>query len=148
MASSGVDTRNIQRLANRLARFGRRLQDRTAANREISQVAYQFVIRNFDTGGRLVGGWAPLAESTREEKRRIGKEKPLIRSAQLRNSFVPFFDRENAGVRTELFYATFHHEGTSRIPTRRLVQNKEEILKAAIPIYKKFVERQAREEIG
>jgi phage gpG-like protein len=65
--------------------------------------------------------WAPLAESTIEDKSRKGfpTPKPLLRTGELRDSIeYVVHDEHNAAVGTDKDYAPFLEFGTSRIPPR------------------------------
>jgi len=144
-----VDPRaSTKRLQRQLENMIRSLERPREAHKAASIVMHNFVIRNIDSGGELVGGWAPLAESTIREKKRIGKSKPMIRSGALRNSFTPFDTDQGGGVRSELFYVPFQNFGTRKIPARRLIPNERETLKEVLPIYAAFVKRAAKKAVG
>lgn len=137
--------RDLDRLERKLARLRAGVADPTQANREVSIALQAFVIRNFQLEGRLIaGGWAPLAPATIKEKRRIGKEKKLVRTGQLKNSFVPFFDRTTAGVGSDLDYAAAHQFGVPErnLPAREMLPRPKQMTEISIKVYQGFIERQ------
>jgi phage gpG-like protein len=79
--------------------------------------------------GRLQpDGWRPLSSGTLAAKRRQGySPKPLIRTGNLRNSFLMFSDNNQAGVGAQasfgVDYAEVHEEGSrdGRIPQRKML---------------------------
>lgn len=142
MASLDVDTSQLEAIQRLLRSLAGGIQNIERANRQLSVELYQFVIRNIDSGGRLVGGWAPITEATRREKRRIGKEKVMIRSGTLRQSFTPFHNANGAGVTTDLEYAKFQNDGTATIPARRLLPSPEQQLEIAKNVYGGFLNRE------
>lgn len=131
----------------KLNRLAGQLKDFTVPNRALSIQLYGLVIKNYDSQGSLVGGWAPLAESTIERKRRAGKEQMLVWSGALRASFLPgsFYDSKRAGVGSQIVYSEFHQEGTDRMPQRELLPRGDQVLDAALKIYGFYVERQVKE---
>lgn len=143
--SSRTRQPGLEKLLKDLEKLARQLKDPRRPNQAVSLKLYQFVIRNIDSGGQLVGGWAPLAESTKRYKKRIGKERPGIVTGQMRASFTNFYNRETGGVRSNLAHAGFFDQGTVNMPARRLTPTVEEIVGITIPIYKDFIDREARE---
>jgi hypothetical protein len=145
MAFLDVEAKELKKLEAKLDNFLEKIRRPEQANREASIQLYQFVIKNIDTGGRLVGGWAPLAPATIREKQRIGKEKPLIRTGQLRNSFVPFSSVDNGGVKSDLDYAADHEEGRPErnLPQRKLLPTQTQASKIGVKVYRDFIRREA-----
>lgn len=139
-----ADQRQLDRVQRKLTRFLRDMADRTAANRQVALQLYGWAIRNFDQEGALVGGWKPLAESTVREKERIGKQKMLVRTGELRQGFESFHSKDNAGIRNRAPHAEYHHEGGIRLPRRRLLPPREVVNDIGLKVYQAYVERAAR----
>jgi phage gpG-like protein len=148
LVSAKVNEVQLAAMNRRLEQFAGAMRDVTPANREASIALYGFTLRNFDRQGALQGGWAQLAESTVRQKQRIGKEVPLVRTGALRSGFTSFYSRDNAGVGNELSYSRFHHEGTSRIPQRTLLPDRENVLRIGLAVYGQYVAREARKANG
>jgi phage gpG-like protein len=148
LVSAKLNQAQLAAAERRLEGFARAMSDLTPANREASIALYGFTIRNFDRQGAMQGGWAPLAESTVRQKQRIGKEVPLVRSGALRSGFTSFYSRDNAGVGNELSYSRFHHEGTSRMPQRTLLPDRDNTLRIGLAVYGQYVAREARKANG
>ena len=140
-----VNERQVRAMSRRLERFAGAMRDTTPANREASIALYGFTIRNFDSEGRLQGGWTPLAPRTIEQKRRIGKEKMLVRTGALRANFTQFYSTDNAGVGNQLSYSKHHHEGTGRLPRRELLPRRGKVLEIGLRVYGAYVARKTRE---
>lgn len=102
--------------------------DLSGPHREAAEFLQRWVRRNFQSEGGLVGGWAPLAASTR--KARAGGAdagKPILQgSGRLRRSFVPFSSAGGAGIGSALPYAARHHLGLG-LPRRRLLPLADEV---------------------
>jgi len=105
---------------------------------------------NFKKEGGKVGGWKEFALGGRKvvsgkRKTKTGKTintykldksaKLLQDTGRLRNSFVPFADKRDAGIWSDLEYAAMHHYGLKHVPERRLLPKKEEVLKDIRQIY-------------
>ena len=85
-----------------------------------AQLILQDVERNFTTEGSLVGGWAPLAESTVRARIRegFGGAHPILqRTGALRKSFYSFVDSKRAIITSKSPYFVYHQ---SRKPRKRL----------------------------
>lgn len=134
----------LRAMDRRLERFARAMRDPTPANREASIALYGWTIRNFNAEGRMQGGWTPLHPRTVREKKRIGKEKMLVRTGALRANFTQFYSRDNAGVGNQLSYAKFHHEGTDRLPRRELLPRRDKVLEIGLKVYGQYVARETR----
>lgn len=144
---------NEQQLAamnRRLERYANDMEDPTQANREASIALYGWTIRNFDADGARQGGWAPLHPKTIKEKARIGKEKMLVRSGQLRANFTQFYSADNAGVGNAIAYSAAHHFGVPErnLPKRELLPRREVVLDIGLRVYGAYVARKAREANG
>jgi len=148
-----VEVRDAQ-LQRRLTDLARYIADRNTPNKKASIDLYGFVARNFQQEGALVGGWAPLAPSTVEDKAKHGYSLILQNTGQLRQSFVPFSDKEQAGVGAQRLsglsdgrpadLAAIHQEGAGRIPARPMLPSREQALEIGIRVYDLHIEQARR----
>ena len=139
-----VNERQLAAMNRKLERFARAMQDPTPANRQASIALYGWTLRNFNAKGTMQGGWAPLHPRTVKHKARIGKEQMLVRTGALRANFTQFYSADNAGVGNELSYSKYHHFGTSRMPQRRLLPDRRNVLKIGLKVYGLYVKRQSQ----
>jgi phage gpG-like protein len=146
--SAEINRSDIQLLNQRLEKLASAMSNLTPANREASIALYGLTIRNFDNQGGPGAKWAPLAASTIRQKARIGKEKMLVRTGNMRAGFHSFYSRENAGVGNAVTYSLFHHEGTTRTPKRELLPRQDAVIELGIKVYGAYVARQVREANG
>lgn len=146
MISATISGRSIQQVTRRLDRLQAAMEDTTQPNRQASIAMYGWLIRNYDREGALIGGWAPLAPRTVAEKKEIGKERMLVRSGALRQSYVPFHTKENAGVGSELSYSKPHQEGNParNLPARPMLPPRDVVLDIGIRVYGDYVRREVK----
>lgn len=91
----------------------------------VKPVAASVEEEQWDTQGQ--GAWPPLADSTIAEKERGGwPSDPLIRTGDLKASLTDPGRAADSGPRhliygTDVEYALFHQEGTSRMPQRQVI---------------------------
>lgn len=114
-----------------LAALSGDLRSRAQVMREIATQFYSWTIRDYDAGGALrpTGPWAPLAPATVLEKLRLGYSTVPLgpRTGNLRQSFLPFYDEDSAGVGARasagVDYAAVHEEGDPErnIPARPML---------------------------
>lgn len=110
----------------------KRLQNLSIPYKQASVYLHQWVIKNIETEGGNVGRWPPFSPVTlaiieRTDPSRM-PAKLLQKTGALRQSFVPFASSRNAGVGSELPYSKDHHEGEGRLPERRLLPRKPEVM--------------------
>lgn len=123
-------------VANAIKGIGKSIQDSMlTSNKQASAALYQFVLRNFQEEGGLVGGWEPLAPETIAYKNEHGYTKMLQNTGFMRASFLPYADDSMALVGSPLIYAAAHDQGLGRVPERRLLPNAEEAQEIVMPIY-------------
>lgn len=98
----------------------------------------RWVQQNFKTEGGKVGKWAPLKVGGRWSRRRGRRffdsaAKVLQDTGRLRQSFLPFVTRRNAGIGSDLPYAKKHEEGKGergrKLPARRMLPKQKEVRK-------------------
>lgn len=143
MTTITVKVNGIERTAGNLSRLASMLRDRSTPNRAVAAQFYSWTLRNYDSDGSLVGGWAPLAPSTVAQKAKIGKEQMLVRTGTLRNSLIgnggAFSDGERAGIGSAIPYSIYHEQGTARMPRRQIIPNEEQALEMATRVYEFYV---------
>lgn len=85
-----------------------------------------WINQNFRAEGRLIGGWKPLAESTK--RRRRGTSFKILRdTGKLEKSFDAYNVQLRPGyveIGTADFRARTHEEGLRHIPQRRMLPTK------------------------
>ncbi len=136
-----------------LDKFSAAFVDRRTENRKIAVQFFSFVSRNFQAAGALQPeGWRPLAPSTLEAKRKVGySSQPLLRTGNLRNSFLMFSDNEQAGVGAQasfgVDYAEVHEEGSQdgKIPQRKMLPPLEIANRMVSDVYGLKIARAIRE---
>lgn len=142
MIEAGLSPQGKEALAAAEAKFKRvagSVANRQPANRRASVALYGWIIRDYDQEGGLIGGWAPLAPSTVKRKAAAGKERMLVWSGRLRNSFRSFYDNDVAGAGSDVTYSEFHEEGTSRIPQRSMLPPRDVALDIGIEVYDQYI---------
>jgi phage gpG-like protein len=140
---AGLSPEGKRVLAEKEAQFkrlARAVKDRTPANRRASVQLYGWIIRNYDREGGLASGWAPLAPETVKRKAKAGKEKILVWSGRLRNSFRGFYDNDAAGAGSDVTYSEFHEEGRDSLPKRKMLPERDVALDIGIQVYDHYIE--------
>ena len=153
-----------------MAMFGRKRRGmdgmRKNAHRDMAIMLDRWVLRNFKTQGRTVGGWQPFAvycvggPRSPYRKRKVcgkgrivgqGKRRRLDKSAmllqdtgKLRSSFKLFYSAANAGIGSALEYAEPHEEGQGPLPQRRMLPLHSEVQRDIIRIYQKHIKKVLR----
>ena len=131
-------------VSRRLRALARQVGDTRVPNKALAVQMQSWALRNFDSSGGKVGGWAPLAPSTLKEKARKGySPKPLLRTGHLRTSLLAFFDDRRAGLGSELEIAEYHEEGVpeNNLPARRMLPEREEAYEMGIQVYGHHIAR-------
>lgn len=89
-----VTSNGIPQVLSWLGGFHQRIEDREDVVKKITGAIADIWRENFDSGGRLVGGWADLSERTMEERSQLGlnpSQPILYRYGNLRAIAVEFF---------------------------------------------------------
>src|SRR5512144_2346004 len=105
-----VEVRGMQQMQGVLERLTRKIQTRTDLHARWAVLALNWINRNFQTSGGMVGGWKPLSPNTLAQ-RRSGTGKPLMDTGRLRASFIPRWTSAQASVGSNLQYAVYHEKG-------------------------------------
>lgn len=142
------DKQAVERAKARLEKARKKIGDFGGPYARAAVFLDQWVQHNFKSEGGKVGGWAPFSPVTLRiiEGSDPGRmpAKLLQKTGQLRASFLPFATKRNAGIRSELPYARKHHEGEGRLPERRLLPYRREVIKDVRAIMRDHV----KEAIG
>lgn len=120
MIRAQVNTSTANRQLKNLTRRVSRLEPPL---RKYGQYRVGQIERQFDTETDPYGNaWSPLAQSTIEQKRRLGyPDSILTRTGDLRKSFD--FNARGKTLTIESYspYAGFHQTGTRKMPARKLL---------------------------
>jgi phage gpG-like protein len=106
-----VKVNNMARVRAMVDRLGRKAQGRRDLHARWAVLAMNWINKNFQTEGGLVGGWAPLRPGTLANRRK-GSGRILQDTGELRQSFVPRWTSESATVGSPLKRALWHEKGT------------------------------------
>jgi len=107
----------------------KKLSDLTTPFKKVSIFLDTWVQRNFKTQGGKVGKWDP-----------IYREGMILQySGRLKSSFLPFANKKNAGIGSNLPYSKKHNEGIG-VKERRMLPEKPEVMSDARKILEKHVE--------
>jgi phage gpG-like protein len=109
----------------------------TVPNKKAAIFLDQWVQKNFQTEGSLVGGWRAIKRSG----------KILQDTGRLRGSFTPFADDDDAGIGSDLKYSAAHDKGTSTIPQRRILPRHDDVDKDLFRIYNTHVQGLTRRNL-
>lgn len=102
-------------------------------HKKISIMLDRWVQTNFKTEGGNVGGWAPI-----QRQGRI-----LQDTGRLRASFLPFANKKNAGIGSDLPYAETHEEGIG-VKVRRMLPELPEVRRDILSVYNKHIKDSAK----
>lgn len=136
-------------LAKLRARNRLRIQQLKRMEKPHGQIAIflqRWVLKNFAGEGRLVGGWKSFKLGGRKmsDGSIDTSAKLLQRTGRLRASFTPFSSRRDAGIGSDLSYAKFHNDGTSKLPVRRTVPEKGNVERDVRKIYDRHVQKRGK----
>ena len=111
---------------------------------QAAKLIRQDVETNFTTEGGLVGGWAPLTESTVKGRMRAGYggAHPILqRTGALRRSFYSLVDEKKAIISSKSPYFVYHQSRQSRtkIPRRAMLVLVEHTRQNIIEAFHKFL---------
>lgn len=144
--SDGVQVKvkpTLKKLEKKLQKRRKDLENDQGAMKKIAIFLDRWVQKNFKSEGKSVGGWAPLAAGGRfiSGEGLDTTAKILQDTGRLRASFRPFAVRGNAGIGSELPYAKKHNEGDSRLPQRRMLPERSEVIDDVKKILENHVEK-------
>ena len=107
--------RQVQQMLRRLAGSVARGSGTTALHARYAIIASQWIDRNFQQEGGLVGGWRVLRPNTIAGRRK-GSSRVLQDTGLLRASFVPAWDEKAAVVGSASKVSLWHEKGTKGSP--------------------------------
>lgn len=107
--------RDVQRMLRNLAASVARGAGTTSLHARYAIIASQWIDRNFQQEGGLVGGWRALRPNTIAGRRK-GSSRVLQDKGLLRASFVPAWDEKAAVVGSAEKVALWHEKGTKGSP--------------------------------
>lgn len=145
-----VDTKALNKA---VGEFGKVMKSREVPHRQLGVQLFSWVQRNFEQEGGLQSEpWAKLAPYTIAEKARLGySPKKLVRTGNLRTSFLQFSDNDTAGIGARasygVDYAAVHELGNDKVPARPMLPPPKVVVDYAIRIYNMHIQR-ARQESG
>lgn len=124
MISVTVDKNKLSKLIKNLDDFANSLNFERPL-KDIAQMVREEQRANFAEQGRLYGGWAPLAESTKRDRVFNGypASRPiLVRTGKLKDGFkVKKVTSKEAVIANDVEYAHYHQDGTTKMPQRKIV---------------------------
>lgn len=106
-----VEVKGMARMRAVLNRLAKRATSRRDLHARWAVLALNWINKNFQSEGGMVGGWAPLRPGTLAA-RRGGSGRVLQDTGLLRASFIPRWTSEGASVGSAMKTALWHEEGT------------------------------------
>lgn len=116
------------------------IHDMSGAMYRCSVYLDRWVQTNFRTQGGGVGGWAPFKLGGRPTSGGglDTAAKLLQDTGRLKASFIPFHGKFNAGIKSDLDYASTHEKGKG-VPQRRMLPKRSEVNQDLLKIFKSEV---------
>ena len=157
-----ANIKGVDEVGRFLAKVKSDLKQMEPAYKKCSIFLDQWNKQNFKTQGGKVGGWQPFAQSTlksmtrsaitkegakyskfsgKSGKSRMPNPKLLIDTGEMRKSFVPFWDKNKAGIGSDLPRAEMHNKGGSHLPARRLLPTINEVSRDLNEIFDDHVKK-------
>ena len=138
-----VEEKTKQQLADLKKRYeaaSKQIRQMNDPHARIAAFLDGWVQRNFKTEGKKVGGWKPFKAGGRRLKNGSfdGSAKLLQDTGRLKFSFIPFHNKKDAGIGSDLPYSEFHEKGKG-VPKRRMLPVFGEVKSDIDKIYKGFV---------
>jgi len=111
-------------VADLFGKLRKELSDLSKPLKDIGVYMKEEVMENFEQEGRPKG-WAPLAESTIEKKKKAkGASGQILEfHGKLKQSINMRSDKAEASVFTGVFYGVYHQTGTRKMPLRAFMPN-------------------------
>lgn len=111
---------SVREMEKALADRREELANMSTLTAQLAVFLDRWVQLNFRGQGARVGGWEPFSPDN-SRLREDPAAKLLQDTGRLRASMMPFSTSTEAGIGSALPYARPHHEGTRRLPERRLL---------------------------
>lgn len=143
MTNVSVKATNMPQVKARVKKILANLQDIEPAHKKISIMLDRWVQENFKTEGGNVGGWAPLKAGGRftgkGKNRKFDPSAKILRdTTRLSKSFLPFANKKDAGIGSDLPYSKPHEEGLD-IVMRRILPRLPEVKRDITNVYNDHV---------
>lgn len=111
------------------------MTDLTTPNRRAAVFLDRWVQLNFKTEGGQVGGWEPFTYGGRLTHDGVDTSAKLLQdTGRGRLSFLPFADKKQAGIGTEIDYMEQHDRGIG-VTQRRILPEAAEVRQDLFEIY-------------
>lgn len=143
MTRIAIKATNMPQVKARLSKIHVKLKDIEPAHKKISIMLDRWVQQNFKTEGGNVGGWAPLKAGGRftgkGKNRKFDPSAKILRdTTRLSKSYLPFANKKDAGVGSDLPYSKPHEEGIG-IVMRRMLPIYQEVKRDIVNVYNNHV---------
>lgn len=133
-------------VGHRLKELARKVKDRSKPAKQLAVQLYGDTLRNFNTNGAYFKNpWAQLAVSTQHYKSAHGWYVMLVRTGTLRQGFYQYSNQQYAAVGNKVPYASFHEEGTSRMPRRQIMPSKEWAATRGVQVFREYLKTSIKE---
>ena len=117
---------SVEKLKKHLTKVKGDLKDLKHPLQKVTVALDRWVQKNFKGEGVNVGGWKPFARGGRINGDKIDTSAKLLQdTGRLRASFIPFADKNKAGIGSALSYSIKHEKGIE-VPQRRMLPTKKE----------------------
>ena len=123
---TGVSIIGLNKLNLNLKNFSRDIGSFRKPFGQLGEYMEKQAEMNLERRGKIMqsGGWPTLSESTKMYKSKYFPGKPMmVRTGKLRDSFKPInIGKDELGMFSNVNYAIYHQEGTSKLPQRILMK--------------------------
>ena len=142
-----LSTIGISELFKKLKATEEKLQKRKTANAQAVVIIDKWIQDNFKKEGKGTGldtPWAPLAKSTKEQRKRKKKGNKILQiTGQLRSRWKHQYTNEIAMVQSNVPYAYPHDSDGPRrkLPRRQILPDYKHIEKTLSKIFENFAEK-------
>lgn len=124
---------NGAQVLSRIKKIAGNITKMEIPHKKISIMLDRWVQVNFKTEGGKIGGWAPI--------KRDGRILQL--TGRLRLSMLPFFNRKDAGIGSDLPYSEKHEKGQG-VKKRRMLPLIGEVKRDIVNVYNQHVKDSAK----
>lgn len=142
---------NSAQVRSRLKKISRGISDMSIPHKKISVMLDRWVQINFKEEGDKVGKWPKLKAGGRYKKKTGKAKRKLDTSAKilqdtgrLRKSFLPFFNKKDAGVGSDLPYSEPHEKGLGNLPKRRMLPILKDVKRDIVKEYENHIRRASK----
>lgn len=135
----------LREIEAKLKKAHGRIKNLTGAHKKVSVLLDNWVQVNFRKEGAMVGGWPPFKSGRGRWIKRTGSStgywdsnaKLLQDTGRLKSSFDPFYNKNTAGIGSDLPYSKFHEKGEGHLPVRRMLPSNDDkpLLRKVLKVY-------------